>query len=337
MTATWTDDLDVIRRAPFVVVGGAPFDQPSVGAIDETVVVGYGHRQHQPRLETLTVVHRLHASARHPEDRDLRRVNDGREVGAADTTEVRNGEGASIHFVGSDLLAACTLGGRVQLDGQLGDVLLVHGADHGHEKPALGIDRDADVIVALVDDFLRLHIDARVELGKHFERGSHDFQKDRRQRELGPRLFHLFAVLLANHLDLGDVDLVVLSDVGNGRPRLGHGARGNLSHLRHRLATHRPPLAVFCDRGGCGFVCRGASAGHQRSRVRFDVVLENAASGARSVHLADIHAKLACETPQRWRSGCGVRRCGHRLHRWGHCNRSRRFVFARRGFLGRRR
>ena len=69
------------------------------------------------------------------------------------------------------LLVARLLGQLLQLDGDLRDVLRVGVADHRHEQPAIGVDRDADVDVLLVDDLAALGIDRRVELRELLHRG----------------------------------------------------------------------------------------------------------------------------------------------------------------------
>ena len=61
----------------------------------------------------------------------------------------------------------------------LRDVLRVGVANHRHEQAAIGIDRDADVHVLLVDDLVGRQIDRRVELREDLERGGDDLHRDR--------------------------------------------------------------------------------------------------------------------------------------------------------------
>src|SRR5436190_1321296 len=83
-------------------------------------------RQHEarPELATLLVVDRLHPRARDAEDRDFRRVDDRREVGAADAAEVGDAEAAALHLLERDLAVARLLGELLQLHRELDDVLL---------------------------------------------------------------------------------------------------------------------------------------------------------------------------------------------------------------------
>ena len=66
------------------------------GAVDQAMVVGDRERHHQARDE-LFVVHMRHdAAAADQQDRDLRRVDDRRRVGAADRAQVADGECAAL-------------------------------------------------------------------------------------------------------------------------------------------------------------------------------------------------------------------------------------------------
>src|SRR5882762_4804782 len=56
-------------------------------AVDDAMIVGERHRQHQPRSEGAVLVDRPHLRSRHAENRDFGRVDDGRERRAADAAE----------------------------------------------------------------------------------------------------------------------------------------------------------------------------------------------------------------------------------------------------------
>ena len=64
----------------------------SLGAVDDSMIVGQRQRQHQPRHERALVEHRLLAGARYAEDRHFGRIDDRREGRAADAAEARDGE-----------------------------------------------------------------------------------------------------------------------------------------------------------------------------------------------------------------------------------------------------
>src|SRR5437879_5014649 len=64
-------------------------------AIDHAVVEGQRQRQDQSRVELLAVPYRSRARAAHAEDRDLRRIDDRREVRAADAAQAGDREAAA--------------------------------------------------------------------------------------------------------------------------------------------------------------------------------------------------------------------------------------------------
>ena len=92
-------------------------------------------------------------------------------------------------------------GELVQLDGDLGDVLLVGVADHRHEQTAIGVDGDADVHVFLVDDLAALGVDRRVELRELADRRRQDAHQHRGDREVAAGLRDLLLVPLPQLLE----------------------------------------------------------------------------------------------------------------------------------------
>ena len=58
-------------------------------AVDDAMVGGQRQRQHQARHEGLAVPHRLHGRLADAEDGHFRRIDDGREGGAADAADGR--------------------------------------------------------------------------------------------------------------------------------------------------------------------------------------------------------------------------------------------------------
>ena len=77
-----------------------------------------------------------------------------------------------VHIVGRELLIARLLGELRQFGREFDDVLLVDVANDRHQQAAIGVDRDADVDVLLVDDFFFLDVDAGIELREDLQRRS---------------------------------------------------------------------------------------------------------------------------------------------------------------------
>src|SRR5689334_5259374 len=103
-------------------------------AVDDAVVVRERQRQHLPRRELAAVPHGPGRRLRDAEDRDLGRVDDRSERGAADAAERRDRERAALHVGGSELAFARL---RRELRGFLRDLdhaLLVGVLHHGHDE-----------------------------------------------------------------------------------------------------------------------------------------------------------------------------------------------------------
>ena len=81
--------------------------------------------------------------------------------------EIADREAAALHVLERQLAGLGLLRQLRQVGRDLDDVLLVDVAKHGHEQAELGVDRDADVHVLLVDDLLVVDVDRRVELREH--------------------------------------------------------------------------------------------------------------------------------------------------------------------------
>ena len=74
--------------------------QPSISMKKTTFVNFDGENLIDDYAYLAAVPDRLHGRPRHAQDGHLRRVDDGREARAADATEIRDGEGATLHVGG---------------------------------------------------------------------------------------------------------------------------------------------------------------------------------------------------------------------------------------------
>src|SRR5688572_27537634 len=96
---------------------GDPAKEPRrISTIDHAVIVGKRERQHQSWLERGAGPGRLLRAARDTEDRDLWPIDDRREGGAADATEVGDRHARALHFVERELAGAGLLRELLQLD-----------------------------------------------------------------------------------------------------------------------------------------------------------------------------------------------------------------------------
>src|ERR1700712_5651986 len=78
-------------------------------SIDDPVIPGERHRQHQPRLELLAVPDRLRLAAANAKDSDFRGIDDRGEVPTSDTAERRNRESRARHLRRAEFAFACLL------------------------------------------------------------------------------------------------------------------------------------------------------------------------------------------------------------------------------------
>src|SRR5262245_15342229 len=99
-------------------------------AVDHAVIPRERERPDQPRGELLAVPHRPRRRAAHAEDCDLGRVDDRREVRAADAAEARDRERAALHVARLELTVARELGEVGGLLGDVEDALLVGVLHH---------------------------------------------------------------------------------------------------------------------------------------------------------------------------------------------------------------
>ena len=87
----------------------------------------------------------------------------GVRVRAADRAEVADRERGALQVGEREVAVADVVGELGQRAGDVGDAQLVGVAEAGHDEAALGIDRDADVDVFLVDDLVVLQVDRGVD------------------------------------------------------------------------------------------------------------------------------------------------------------------------------
>ena len=105
----------------------------------------------------------------------------------------------------------------LELDGDLRDVLRVGVADHRHEQTAIGVDRDADVDVLLVDDLAALGVDRRIELRELADRRRQHLTSIAVTVRLPPAFATCSLNCFRSSSSSRDVRLVELRDVRDGR------------------------------------------------------------------------------------------------------------------------
>jgi len=122
------------------------------------------------------------------------------------------------------------------------NALLVHVAQLRHHEAALGIDRDAEVVVVLLDQFAFHGVEAAVELRHLLEDDGTRLEHESGDGELaGPLRFLLFA----ERLNVGDVGDVVLRDVRDHVPAHAQMVRVALRIDSNGLVVTAPHCSKF--------------------------------------------------------------------------------------------
>src|SRR5690606_27786594 len=221
--------------------------------------------------------------------------------------------------VGADLVGARARTEVRDLARDAGEVEVARVLDDRHDEAALGVDRDADVLLAVVGDLVlgERRVDLRVGL-ERLDRGEREERQEREVRALARLEVGLRTV--AQRGDARDVHLDGRGELGLGAQRLDHAAGDELAQaarLLGRAAQRRDRgdgrlLRATAGGGGCGG--RGGLGLLRLAGGLEHVLLADAAAdaGARDRRQVDalVRGELAHE--RREVGAAGLRRRGGR-------------------------
>ena len=171
------------------------------------------------------------------------------------------------------------------------------------------------MIVLLDDQVLASLVKGCVKVRKLLQRVHRSFHQEREHGEFEASFFRDLRVLLAERLELGDVGLVVLSDMRDRDPVAVQEPPGKLPDSRQRFGFDRAELreihlrplgqiqnesAARGDRGG-----GGGRTPHHSLHELLDIRLRDASFRARALDPNEVDAQLARELAHR---GARVRR-----------------------------
>ncbi len=144
-------------------------------AVDETVIVGQSEAHHRPDLDLAADHHRPFLDLVHAKNAGLRRVEDRRRHQRAVDAAVRDGEGAALQFLDLELAVAGAGGRRRRCPSRSARSTCDRSRGSPARRDLVGADRDAEVIVVLVDDVgaVDLGIDGRDFL-ERLDAGAHE-------------------------------------------------------------------------------------------------------------------------------------------------------------------
>src|SRR4051812_24780821 len=262
-----------------------------LAAIDDAVVVAEREIHHRSDLHLPGDCHGTLLDLVHSEDARLRRVQDRRGHQRAVHSAIGDREGAALHLLDLEhtLARAPTHVGDLLLD--LRERFAIAVADHRHDEALLGPDRDADMIVVLVDEVgaVDLGVDGRDFLERLHARLYEEAHEAQLHAVL---LLEQFLVLIAQVHHRAHVDLIEGREHGSRALRLLEPARDGLAQPGHLHAlfacgiVRRRRRAHLQGRGGLSD--RGRSGGSTLDR-RHHVALGHAAvlAGARNGRCVD--------------------------------------------------
>jgi hypothetical protein len=288
--------------------------QHRLTAIDDAVIVREREIVHRADDDLPVLDHRPVLGRMHAEDRRLRRVDDRCRQHRAEHAAVGDRERAAGELLDRELavLRALAEVGDLLLD--LGERRLVGVAQDRHDEPPRAADRDADVVVAVVDDVVA--VDRRVDQRELAQRVHGGLDEEAHEAELDAELLLEALLVAAAQLDHRlHVDFVERRQDGRRRLRLHPPLGDARAQPRHR---HALLGARALDRG-----CRGvrrARGRRRRCRRRLhrsrldrgqDVSLGDATAAAGSAHAGGCDILLGHQLARRGQCG-GARAAGRR-------------------------
>src|SRR3954468_11526206 len=203
-----------------------------LAAIDDAVVVAEREIHHRPDLYLSGDCHGALLDLVHSEDARLRRVQDRRGHQRAVDAAIGDREGAALHLLDLERALARAPAHLADLLLDLRERFAITVADHRHDEAFLGPDRDADVIVILVDEIGA--IDLGVDGGDFLERLHARLYEEAHEAQLhAALLLEQFLVLIAQVHHRAHIDLVEGREHGGGVLRVLEAARDGLTQARH--------------------------------------------------------------------------------------------------------
>src|SRR5262245_13285459 len=237
-------------------------------AVDHAMVPRQRERLNEARHCPRAVPDHLMERPARSHDGDLRRVDNWREIGAADATETRYGEGTALHLIGLELAFARELGEIAHLLSDVDHTLFVGIANDRHHEALRRVGGKPDMIVFLENEVLA--VERGIKLREFLER---------RHRRLDHEGEHAhphagFLVLLVRRhpkfLELSDVGFIVAGDMRDHHPVAMQVRSRDPFDARERLRLDRAELSKVdlrpweqIETSSCSGRCR-----HARLRCR---------------------------------------------------------------------
>ena len=151
------------------------------------MIVRQAQRHHEPRLDGVIVHHGCQFSRpSNQKDGNFRHIHDRRRIGTTDGAQIADGKRSTSEITDSEIVVPNTRG---KVRERISDIRNRHPIcifQRGNHQPPIGVDRDAEIDVILVDDLLVFGINYRVQGRMVLEGGRDRFDQERHRREFDP-------------------------------------------------------------------------------------------------------------------------------------------------------
>src|SRR5713226_3400233 len=214
----------------------------SVRSVHHAMVIGKSEREHRARFDLSIFDYGLQGCPSDPQHGDLGLVDDRSEMTAADPALVGNRKAPSLQFFQRDFPPSRPLYKAVEFGREIRKPFFVYVSQHWNNQSRLGVDRNTDMIIILIDNLPGRFIQTGIEDRILFQGRDHRLQDERSQGEVLAFLLQSGAVFFSQSRDTSDIDLLQLSDVGDGRPGIVHPLADGASDRGDRLLLNLAPV-----------------------------------------------------------------------------------------------
>ena len=262
--------------------------------------------KHHAGFEFTVDIHRFDTSARNAQNGYFGCIYNRSKGCSANSAKVCNGKATALHIGNRSFFVAGFFGQRIHFLRYFDHIQLVGIFNYRHNQSKVSIYRNAYIEIVLVNNFLRHHVHARIELRELFQRRSNNFHQNGCHSKFYTFFLSSFGIALTEFLKRGNIGLVELCDMRNGVPCMAQMFGRFEADIRHSLTFHLAKLRKVGQRLLMLFgtnVLYFVSLLMQQFAVSFHIVEQNSSAGTSAFYLIYIHADFASETANRWRCG----------------------------------
>ena len=185
--------------------------------VDDPVVIRQRQRHHQAGLNPVIDDNGQLPGPTDQQNGHLGPVDDRRRIASSDSAEITNGEGPATEIFNTILCILRFLSGLGNFLGDVRNRLPIAVPQNWHHQPTRGVNRQTDVDVILVDQFALFHVNRSIHHRVLPQRQADRLHDKGQGRELDVCLGVLSSAFFPQTFQLGDICVVEIGEVGNGR------------------------------------------------------------------------------------------------------------------------